>query len=165
MRTYRPGSAMRHDRVVVFCPCKGTDPEFEKNVQSILDQDYPNYSVQFIVESESDPAYRTLESFGVNILVAGRTADRGQKVHNLACAVARRDDADIFVFCDSDARFPQNWLSRLIAPLERTNITTGYRWYAAPRFHFPTLMRSAWNASSVSILGDHERNFAWGGST
>ena len=26
-------------------------------------------------------------------------------------------------------------------------------------------MRSAWNASSVSILGDHERNFAWGGST
>jgi hypothetical protein len=26
-------------------------------------------------------------------------------------------------------------------------------------------MRSAWNASSVSILGDHDRNFAWGGST
>jgi hypothetical protein len=26
-------------------------------------------------------------------------------------------------------------------------------------------MRSAWNASSISILGDHERNFAWGGST
>jgi hypothetical protein len=26
-------------------------------------------------------------------------------------------------------------------------------------------MRSAWNASSVSILGDHNRNFAWGGST
>ena len=45
MRTYRPGPATRHDRVVVFCPCKGTDPEFEKNVQSILDQDYPNYSV------------------------------------------------------------------------------------------------------------------------
>lgn len=165
MRTYRPGPATRHDRVVVFCPCKGTDPEFEKNVQSVLDQDYPNYSVQFIVDSENDPAYTTLERFGVDILVAGRTADRGQKVHNLAFAVARCDDADIYVFCDSDARFPQSWLSRLIAPLDRTNITTGYRWYAAPRFHFPTLMRSAWNASSVSILGDHERNFAWGGST
>ena len=25
-------------------------------------------------------------------------------------------------------------------------------------------MRSVWNASSVSILGDHNRNFAWGGS-
>src|SRR5262249_39680944 len=31
--------------------------------------------------------------------------------------------------------------------------------------HFPTLMRSAWNASSLGVLGDHHRNFAWGGST
>src|SRR5262249_31198745 len=51
------------------------------------------------------------------------------------------------------------------APLDSTNITTGYRWYVATRFHFPTLMRSAWNASSASVLGDHDRNFAWGGST
>ena len=119
MRTYRPVPATGHDRVVVFCPCKGTDPEFEKNIQSIIDQEYPHYCVQFIVDSENDPAYATLQSFGVNILVAGRTADRGQKVHNLASAVTRRDDADIYVFCDSDARFPQNWLSRLIAPLDR----------------------------------------------
>jgi cellulose synthase/poly-beta-1,6-N-acetylglucosamine synthase-like glycosyltransferase len=26
-------------------------------------------------------------------------------------------------------------------------------------------MRSGWNASSVGVLGDHDRNFAWGGST
>jgi cellulose synthase/poly-beta-1,6-N-acetylglucosamine synthase-like glycosyltransferase len=165
MRTYRPASRTLNDRVVVFCPCKGTDPEFEKSIQSILNQDYPNYSAQFIVESEDDPAHAVLRQLGANVLVAGKTADRGQKVHNLATAVARTPDADIYVFCDSDARFPHNWLSRLLAPLDRTNITTGYRWYAATRFHFPTLMRSAWNASSVSILGDHGRNFAWGGST
>ena len=35
----------------------------------------------------------------------------------------------------------------------------------ARQFHLPSLLRSAWNASSVSILGDHNRNFAWGGST
>ena len=165
MRTYRPISVPRHDRVVVFCPCKGIDPEFEKNVQSVLNQDYPDYSVQFIVESENDAAHAVLRQLGANVLVAGKTADRGQKVHNLATAVAQRPDADVYVFCDSDARFPRNWLSRLTAPLDRTNITTGYRWYSATRFHFPTLMRSAWNASSVSILGDHDRNFAWGGST
>jgi ceramide glucosyltransferase len=165
MRTYRPEPTAPNDRVVVFCPCKGSDPEFEKNIQSILNQDYPNYSAQFIVESEDDPAHAVLRQLGANVLVAGKTTDRGQKVHNLATAVAQRPDEDIYVFCDSDARFPRNWLSRLLAPLERTNITTGYRWYAATRFHFPTLMRSAWNASSVSILGDHDRNFAWGGST
>ena len=42
----------------------------------------------------------------MNILVAGKAADRGQKVHNLAFAVWRCNDADIYVFCDSDARFP-----------------------------------------------------------
>jgi ceramide glucosyltransferase len=165
MRSYRPGRAALDRRVVVFCPCKGTDDEFEQNVWSILNQDYPRYEVQFVVESETDDAYSVLKKLGGNVLVAGRASDRGQKVHNLAFAVSRRRDAEIYVFCDSDARFPHDWLSHLLAPLDPANITTGYRWYVAGRFHFPTLMRSAWNASSASILGDHDRNFAWGGST
>jgi cellulose synthase/poly-beta-1,6-N-acetylglucosamine synthase-like glycosyltransferase len=167
MRTFRPRRLSR-ERVVVFCPCKGKDSEFEKNIQSILNQDYPNYAVQFIVESKSDPAYDTLRALGASVLVAGMATSRGQKVHNLAYAVERAtaaDAADIYVFCDSDARFPADWLAKLIAPLNSTNITSGYRWYVAERFHFASLMRSAWNASSVGILGDHNRNFAWGGST
>jgi hypothetical protein len=157
---------MSRERVIVFCPCKGTDDEFERNIQSILHQDYPNYSAQFIVESADDPAYARLRALGAKVIVAGRTTSRGQKVHNLAYAVEHCAElADIYVFCDSDARFPARWLSRLMAPLATDNVATGYRWYAVERFHFPTLMRSAWNASSVSILGDHGRNFAWGGST
>jgi ceramide glucosyltransferase len=165
VRTFRP-AGIRKDRIIVFCPCKGIDAEFEKNVRSILDQDYPNYAVQFVVESAADEAFSALKNLGVtNVLVAGRAADRGQKVHNLAHAVQiSADAAEIYVFCDSDARFPRNWLSNLTAPLTRGNITTGYRWYVANRFHLPTLLRSAWNASSVSILGNHNRNFAWGGS-
>jgi cellulose synthase/poly-beta-1,6-N-acetylglucosamine synthase-like glycosyltransferase len=93
--------------VSVFCPCKGVDSEFEKNIQSLLNQDYPNYEVRFIVESEKDPAYRLLSSLGANVLIAGRTRSRGQKVHNLAYAVEQGTTADIYVFCDSDARFPQ----------------------------------------------------------
>src|SRR5689334_18062352 len=80
MRTFRPRRDAK-ERVVVFCPCKGIDVEFEKNVQSILNQDYPNYRVQFIVESETDPAYTALRALGVSVLVAGRTTSRGQKVH------------------------------------------------------------------------------------
>ena len=164
-RSYRPGRAAADRRVVVFCPCKGIDEEFEQNIRSILNQDYPSYEVQFVVESEEDEAYSILRKLGGHVLVAGRASDRGQKVHNLAFAVSRRKDAEVYVFCDSDARFPHDWLSHLLAPLDLANITTGYRWYVAGRFHFPTLMRSAWNASSASILGDHDRNFAWGGST
>src|SRR5438105_1821751 len=166
MRAFRP-KHLRHDPITVFCPCKGTDSQFEKNIRSILDQDYPNYEVTFIVESGDDPAFMALRNLGVsNILIAGRATDCGQKVHNLACAVTRSGHtAGIYVFCDSDARFSGNWLSKLVAPLDVTNITTGYRWYVATRAHLPTLMRSGWNASSVGVLGDHHRNFAWGGST
>jgi ceramide glucosyltransferase len=164
MRTFRPRRP-RRERISVFCPCKGTDAEFEKNIRSILEQDYPNYDVTFVVEAEEDAAYAALRGLGANnILVAGRATDRGQKVHNLSYAVAHAAPSDIFVFCDSDARFPHDWLSRLVAPLDATNITTGYRWYVVGRAHIPTLMRSGWNASTVGVLGGHNRNFAWGGS-
>ena len=165
MRSFRPRRVSR-ERVIVFCPCKGTDSEFEQNVRSILEQDYPNYEVCFVVESEDDDAYPVLRQLGAaNILVAGRATDCGQKVHNLTHAVEEAGGtADIYAFCDSDARFAPDWLSKLIAPLNSACVTTGYRWYVANRLHLPTLMRSAWNASSISILGDHNRNFAWGGS-
>jgi cellulose synthase/poly-beta-1,6-N-acetylglucosamine synthase-like glycosyltransferase len=94
MRTFRPRRTTR-ERVVIFCPCKGTDSEFEKNIRSILDQDYQNYEAQFIVESADDSAYETLLGLGGNILVAGRATSRGQKVHNLAYAVEHAPAADI----------------------------------------------------------------------
>ena len=164
MRSFRP-RRVSQERVAIFCPCKGIDSDFEKNIQSILNQNYLNCEVHFIVESEDDPAYPILRAMQTNVMVAGRATSRGQKVHNLAYAVERCGTAEVYVFCDSDVRFPANWLSRLLAGLEPGKVSSGYRWYVAKRFHFSTLMRSAWNASSVSILGDHDRNFAWGGST
>jgi cellulose synthase/poly-beta-1,6-N-acetylglucosamine synthase-like glycosyltransferase len=165
LRTFRP-DLVKTEKVVVFCPCKGTDPQFEQNVHSILHQDYANYDVLFVVESERDEAFHTLRRMGVQrILVAGRASDCGQKVHNLAHAVREAgSSAAIYVFCDSDARFQPQWLSKLIAPLTETSVTTGYRWYAAGHLDLPALLRSAWNASVVTMLGDHDRNFAWGGS-
>jgi cellulose synthase/poly-beta-1,6-N-acetylglucosamine synthase-like glycosyltransferase len=164
MRSFRP-RRFSQDRVVVFCPCKGIDADFQKNIQSVLSQNYANYEAHFIVESENDAAYAILRQLGADVIVAGRATTRGQKVHNLAYAVERCGAADVYVFCDSDARFPSNWLSTLLAGLEPGKLSSGYRWYVADRFHFPTLMRSGWNASSVGVLGDHDRNFAWGGST
>jgi cellulose synthase/poly-beta-1,6-N-acetylglucosamine synthase-like glycosyltransferase len=166
IRTFRPRSSWR-PRVVVFCPCRGTDHDFEENIRSILDQDYSNVRVVFIVDSESDPAARVLQARRVTLLVAGRATDRGQKVHNLIYGVQHAaGDAEVFVFCDADGRFPRNWITNLIAPLEREGVavSTGYRWYAAESGRLSSLLRSAWNASVVTALGDHDRNFAWGGS-
>jgi ceramide glucosyltransferase len=166
IRTYRPRSGWR-PRVIVFCPCKGVDPGFLENVRSILDQDYPALRVVFIVDSESDPALPVLASLQATVLVAGAATTRGQKVHNLIHGVEHGSgDAEVFVFCDADARFSRNWIERLIAPLENPGMTvsTGYRWYTAESGSLPALLRSTWNASVVTALGEHGRNFAWGGS-
>lgn len=151
---------------VVFCPCKGADEFLEGNLRSLLVQDHPNYRVVFIVESGADPAHPIASRVG-DVLVAGPAVDRGQKVHSLTQAVTRcSEDAEVFVFCDSDARFPTHWLSSLVGPLEdpRVGATTGYRWLIPETASFPALLVSAWNASIVTVLGPHRRNFAWGGS-
>jgi cellulose synthase/poly-beta-1,6-N-acetylglucosamine synthase-like glycosyltransferase len=166
IRSFRPQSLWR-PRVVVFCPCKGVDPEFQANVRSILDQDYPLLRVVFVVEAENDPACSELRRVGATVLIAGISKTRGQKVHNLIHAVEHAAaDSEVFVFCDSDARFPRHWISNLIAPLEDETVAvaTGYRWYTANSGSIPALFRSIWNASIVTALGAHSRNFAWGGS-
>src|SRR5947199_4765963 len=81
MRTFRP-RRIKREKVTVFCPCKGIDAEFEKNVQSIVNQDYPSYDVVFIVESEDDAAFVRLRELKQNVLVAGVATTQGQKVHN-----------------------------------------------------------------------------------
>jgi cellulose synthase/poly-beta-1,6-N-acetylglucosamine synthase-like glycosyltransferase len=167
IRTFRPRATGR-PRVVVFCPCRGVDEEFEQNVRSILDQDYPNVRVVFIVDSESDPAAQALRARHVTVLVAGRASERGQKVHNLIYGVQQSaGNAEVLVFCDVDGRFPRNWITNLTAPLEREDVgvSAGYRWYTADSGRLPSRVRSAWNASVVTALGDHSGNFAWGGST
>lgn len=166
LKTYRP-QASSTPRVVVFCPCKGLDPGFKENAESILSQDYPAFRVVFIVESLDDPAADTLKGLGARIAVAGFATGRGQKVHNLIHGVTTEaKDAEVLVFCDADARFQKNWIRNLIAPLETGNVavSSGYRWYAAESGSAASLARSMWNASSVTLLGSHDRNFAWGGS-
>ena len=78
IRRYRPISNWR-PRVLVICPCKGIDSEFRANAASILNQDYPNLRVVFVVESEDDPANKQLRELNAIPLVAGIATLRGQK--------------------------------------------------------------------------------------
>jgi ceramide glucosyltransferase len=167
-RSYRRGNGPSGS-VIVFCPATGSDPDLRSNARSLLGQDHSDYRVVFIVESRDDPAHGVLTGVeGAEVQVAGRAKDSGQKVHNLTQGVVRfGSESDIFVFCDSDALFPPDWLSELIAPLTDPNVgaSTGYRWYVPGEGSLPTLLRSAWNASVAGFLGPHRNNFAWGGST
>lgn len=151
--------------MLLICPCKGAEQTLPLTVQSLLMQDYPASHVVFVVESMQDPAYALLRRMHVpQILVAGLSHAQGQKVHNLAAALADQIMVpyDVYAFCDSDAIYPPSWLRALIAPLTPATITTSYRWYAPYPPTLPVVLRHAWNASTLLLMRSHP--FIWGGS-
>ena len=177
--------------VSIIAPCRGLDPDLEKNLYALVSQNYhSNYEVIFVVDSENDEAvpiieevigrrnyqaknYPTALSIPLyfchpKMIVAGKAENEGQKVHNLREAVLHvADGSEVFVFVDSDARPNENWLTNLVAPLrdEKTGCTTGYRWFISDRRNFSSELLSVWNASIASALGaNRNTNFCWGGS-
>jgi ceramide glucosyltransferase len=173
-------------RAAVIVPCRGLENGFEENIHAILTQDYRDYEVVFVTESENDPAHGALArllkqrrrlSPPTWMVVAGEARNQGQKVHNLLAALDTLSSigrVEALVFADSDMRPARNWLTELVAPLgdNRVGATTGYRWYLpskegaagdAPAGNFASTLLSVWNASALALLGENSR-FAWGGS-
>jgi cellulose synthase/poly-beta-1,6-N-acetylglucosamine synthase-like glycosyltransferase len=172
-------------KAVVIVPCRGLEQGFEENIQAILTQDYRDYEVIFVTESENDPAHGVLTRLLKQrrrltpptwMVVAGEAKNRGQKVHNLLTAVDTLNSIDrrveALVFADSDMLPTRNWLAELVAPLgdRRVGATTGYRWYLPsnewrdPTRSFASILLSIWNSSALALLGERS-GFAWGGST
>lgn len=163
----------------VIIPCKGVDEHFEENLTRYLTQDYPRYQVILCVATRTDPAYGVLWKHvshrlvrrgaglsRITLEVAGLSDQRGEKVHNLLRGIEVADrDAQVLVFGDIDACPKPDWLRLLVAPLGRETVmvSTGFRWYL-PGPSFASRLRAAWDTSIATMLGDHGRNFAWGGS-
>ena len=158
--------------VTVVLPCKGAEPGLARNIEAVLSQKRGEFEVVFVVEDKDDPAVPIITqatNSSANLVVAGGAKECGQKVHNLQKGVmAARDDSVAYVFVDSDARPGDDWLSDLLAPLNRDEVacSSGYRWFVQDKGGFATHFRAAWNASIASALGpDPDSNFCWGGST
>lgn len=163
----------------VIIPVKGMDANIESNLTQYLTQDYPCYQLIFVVASERDPAHAALaarlnptpkaqseKSPRTALVVAGYSDVRGEKVNNLLAGLSAVDPGiEVLVFADADARPATDWLRWLVSPLEDSGVTvsTGFRWYLPGR-GFASRLRAAWDASISTLLGDHEQNFAWGGS-
>ena len=159
----------------IFVPCRGIDQGMLENLDALLQQDYPEYEIVFIVDDGDDAAASTIESAWregkrqVKLVVAPHATDSSQKVTNLREGVEYADPAsDVFVFADSDARPSREWLRSLVAALEDEQVGagSGYRWFISKRPTLASELRSMWNASIASALGPNRNtNFCWGGAT
>ncbi len=162
----------------VILPCKGLDPGFRDNVLSLMEQDYPDLELLFVVATADDPAYGALRVLldellaarphvRTDLLVAGISQNRAQKLTNQLAAIGHVSPASrVLVFVDSDCRPDPGFIRRLVAPLNDPAVgaTTGYRWYHPPLPTLGSLLRSAWNAGALPFLIDPKRVFAWGGA-
>jgi ceramide glucosyltransferase len=163
-------------KAAVVVPCRGLDLEFEENIRPLFAQDYHDYELIFVTESEADPAHAALSGLirqshrSAWLVVAGEAEGRGQKIHNLCAALDTLNAIDrrveVLVFADADARPGRDWLAELVAPLGDPKIgaTTGFRWYLPARGRLSSLLLAAWNASALTLLGERS-GFAWGGAT
>jgi len=161
-------------RVALLCPVKGLEPGLEQNLTALTQFDYVPYEIFFVLAGDTDPASALIERIAakskrpVHIVHAGPPQDCGEKVNNLRAAVEQAGaQFEVLVFADSDGRPSRRWLARLVAPLADTDLgaTTAFRWLLPSRGGFWSALVSAWNAPIATYLGDHNRNFCWGGGT
>ncbi len=163
----------------VIAPCRGQDQGLRDNLIALFQQDYPGFEIIFVTDSATDSSLSVIEEasqseakakqISMRVVIAGQATDSGQKVHNLRVAVGEiASQSEVLVFVDSDARPDGKWLRTLVAPLQSQEIgaTTGYRWFIPARGGLASSLRSVWNGSIASALGERDqKNFCWGGST
>jgi ceramide glucosyltransferase len=138
-------------RTFVIVPCKGTVTTIDSlgdNVRGFCNQDYRDYEVVFVTESEQDPAYSVIESAIKNtrrsawLITAGEAIDEGQKIRNLCVAVDTMNSVDrraeVVVFADSDFCPSEQWLAELATSVDgkRVGAATGFRWFVPAEWSF-----------------------------
>src|ERR1044072_1637120 len=162
----------------VIAPCRGLEAGLSENLTALFEQDYPAYEIIFVTDRADDPSLNVIEKaidtkddrrVVSRVVIAGEAVDCGQKVHNLSVAVREVDPrSEILVFVDTDARPQSDWLRRLVETLhdDSGGAASGYRWFIPSDGGLASHLRSVWNASIASALGERsDKNFCWGGST
>lgn len=160
--------------VALLCPCKGIEPGLESNLRALVSQDYASYEIFFVLARSDDSAHSIVRkvtestSAKTHIIIAGPAMNCGEKVNNLRAAIEQIPASfEIIAFADSDGRPGRQWLARLVAPLQdpRLGASTTYRWTLPDRGGFWSALGAAWDASIVTMFGEHTHNFCWGGGT
>jgi ceramide glucosyltransferase len=113
----------RFPKVSLLKPLCGADPGLQKNLESFLDQDYPNYEILLGVRDAKDGAFELARQFAkshpdrVRLHLQQGEPGLNPKVNQLV-TLAAKADGEIFVISDSNVRVPRGYLSDLVAPLE-----------------------------------------------
>ena len=113
--------------VSVLKPVHGLDPDTPGAFRSQAAQDYPCFELLFGVKEANDPAIPEIARLKTEFpnarirLLVGGDEGRNGKV-GLLRMLARHAQHSIWVVNDSDIRVSPNYLSEVVAPLERSSV-------------------------------------------
>lgn len=167
-----PPPAAEAPLLAVLLPVRGISESSQRFVRLLMAQDYPNFRVLLLVESEQDPATALMQVPGMerraSLVIAGEATIGSQKVHNLLAGLERLTPDDrVVVFCDADSILPANWLTQLTQPLRsgKAEVATTFR-MLIPKRRQLSLCLYAYADVTVALAPRPPRTlYCWGGST
>lgn len=163
----------RWPRVAVVLSLRGADPHLEKCLQNLVTQQYSDFELHVLVDSETDPVWKVIDAvrqkFGPGCM---KVSVLNEKLHscslkNSAIIQAIKslpEDIELVAFVDADAITYSTWLRDLVSPFENTSIgcTTGVRWFAPTAKSFGASLRFHWNVIAAPMI--FCSHIPWGGS-
>jgi cellulose synthase/poly-beta-1,6-N-acetylglucosamine synthase-like glycosyltransferase len=144
---------------VVLC-LRGADPFLPHCVRSLLQQNYPEYDLKLIVDSQEDPAYKIAQEAiaeigATNVQISFLREIRHNcslKCSALLQAISDLDDSyKAIALVDADTIVHPTWLRELISPLadDKIGVTTGNRWFVPTGDYWGSLVRYSGNLSTI----------------
>lgn len=159
-------------KVAIALCLRGADPFLPNCLQALLNQNYPEYELRIVVDSQEDPAWEiasqiTQHQTAIPVKITPlriRHKTCSLKCSALIQAVSELDrDCEIVALVDADTIPHPNWLRELVSPLQdpQIGLTTGNRWYVGGN-QWGTLCRYLWNIAAVGQMYLYQ--IPWGGS-
>ena len=162
---YQPPAA------IVLC-LKGDDENLSECLVGLISQDYADYRLVIVVDSERDPVVGSVAQFfaGVKFKPDIQALRTPKSTCSLKCSAITQailsvpSRYEVIALIDGDTIPDQSWLSELVAPLADKTIgaTTGNRWYSPTSNAFGTWVRKIWNAAAIVQMQRY--HIPWGGS-
>jgi cellulose synthase/poly-beta-1,6-N-acetylglucosamine synthase-like glycosyltransferase len=147
-------------RAVVVLSLRGPDPFLRDTLLSLLQQDYPNYAIRVVVDSEQDPSWAVVSEVAAKAgkipfeysALANRSETCGLKCSSIVQAVeSMQPEDEILVLSDADVVPCRQWLSDLVEPLSQPEIgvVSGNQWFHPRHGQLGSLVRNIWHAGAI----------------
>ena len=120
---------------VILC-LRGADPFLPNCLKALLEQDYPQYDLKIVVDSQDDPAWKVARDTvkdATNVQISPLKISStvcSLKCSSLIQAVSELDSSyEVVALVDADTVVHPTWLRELVTPLLHPKIgaTTGNR--------------------------------------